>query len=68
LYDYDTIKSNKNVSQVEILDKLNNNFQPQLKEILKELCKKYTDIFGIESESISTNHFYKLKKMMNRYT
>jgi len=47
LDDYYIIKSNKNVNQEEILDNLNNNFPPQFKEILKELCTKYTDIFGI---------------------
>jgi len=64
LDDYDIIKSNKNVSKEEILDKLNKNFPPQFKEILNEICTKYTDIFGKESESISTNNFYKQKIRM----
>jgi len=64
LDDYNIVKSNKNVNQEEILDKLNQNVPPQLKEILKELCTKYTDIFGTESESISTNKFYKQKIRM----
>jgi len=57
LDDYDIIKSNKNANQEEILDKLNKNFSPKFKEILKELCTKHTDIFEIESESKSTNNF-----------
>jgi len=61
LDDYDIIKYNKNVSKEEILEKLNKSFRPQFKEILNELCTKYTDIFGKESESISTNNFYKQK-------
>jgi len=61
LDDYDIIKSNKNVNKEEILEKLNKNFPHQFEEILNELCTKYTDIFGNESESISTNNFYKQK-------
>jgi len=57
-------QSNKNENKEEILDKLNKNFPPQFKEILNELCTKYTDIFGKESESISTNNFYKQKIRM----
>jgi len=64
LDDYDIIKYNKNVTKEEILEKLNKNFPPQFKEILNELCTQYTDIFGKESESISTNNFYKQKIRM----
>jgi len=38
--DYNIIKSNKNINQEEILDKLNKNCPPHFKEILKELCTK----------------------------
>jgi len=64
LDDYDIIKSNKNENEDEILDKLNKNFSPQIKEILNELCTKYTDIFERESKSISTNNLYKQKIRM----
>jgi len=60
------IKSNKNKNKREKLNKLNKNFSPQFKEILNKLCTNYTDIFGIESESISTNNFYKQKNKNER--
>jgi len=64
LADYDIIKSNNNINKEEILQILNKNFPHQFKEIFNELCTKYTDIFGKESKSISTNNFYKQKIRM----
>jgi len=37
------------------------NFPSQFKSQLSSLCTKYSDIFGLETEPITTNNFYKQK-------
>ena len=59
LSDYDQVKYLSDDRQINIMKKLTQNFPPLFKPILKDLCTKYTDIFGLETESITTNNFYK---------
>jgi len=43
------------------MSQLTKNFPPQFKSTLTDLCTKYSDVFGLETESITTNNFYKQK-------
>jgi len=36
-------------------------FPEQFQDKLTDLCTKYSDIFGLETEAISSNNFYKQK-------
>jgi len=60
LSDYDIIDLSKlNSKKPEILKRLSKNFPKDHKHQLTQLCTEFSDIFGIESEAISTNNFYK---------
>jgi len=62
LSDYDIIELPKSSSkQSEIVKRLSKNFPEDQKDQLTQLCTEFSDIFGIESEAISTNNFYKQK-------
>lgn len=57
-YNIYNIKSHENTS-TEILDRLYKNFPAFVKDKLMDLCSEFTDIFGLETQKISTNNFYK---------
>lgn len=42
-----------------VLSQLKKNFPKLFKLQLETLCRKYTDIFALESEPILVNNFYK---------
>jgi len=50
LDDNDIVKTNKDKFKTDILSKLNKNLLSHFKTILNELCTKYMNIFGIETE------------------
>ena len=41
------------------------NFPEQFKPTLTKICKEYSDIFGLETETISTNNFCERKLRLN---
>jgi len=61
LSNYDISKINNETRTNDVMSKLSKNFPKLFNKQLKELCCKYTDIFGLDTESITTNNFYKQK-------
>jgi len=59
LKDYDIHNTDTGNRSEQILSKLKKNFPDQFKNQLTELCTQYSDVFGLETEPISTNNFYK---------
>jgi len=59
LTDYDIHNSNLENRSEQVISKLRKNFPEQFKNQLTELCTRYSDVFGLETEPISTNNFYK---------
>ena len=62
--EYDIIEGNFTNDQsrkTEVLKILQKHFPTQFKNTLFNLCSDYSDIFGLETETISTNNFYKQK-------
>jgi len=59
--DYNVIQNTSSNREQNIIEELKKNFPIQFKQQLTELCGKYTDVFGLETESITTNNFYKQK-------
>jgi Retroviral aspartyl protease./Reverse transcriptase (RNA-dependent DNA polymerase)./Integrase core domain. len=49
----------------EILKHLTPNFPNFAKDRLTDICSKYTDIFALENEPISTNNFYQQRITVN---
>ena len=66
LCDYDIIDLSKfNSRETEILQRLSKNFPERHKEKLTNLCKEFSDIFGLESEKLTTNNFYRQKLQLS---
>jgi len=61
LSNYDVVQSSKENREKSLLSQLSKNFPPQFRTQLSTLCTQYSDVFGLETESLSTNHFYKKK-------
>ena len=61
LANYDISEINNETRTNNVMSKLTKNFPKLFHKELKELCCKYTDIFGLDTESITTNNFYKQK-------
>ena len=63
LSDYDIIRTTEDAGNrfERVIDKLKKNFPDQFKDTLTTLCTEYSDIFAIETESVTTNNFYKQK-------
>ena len=59
LSDYNIHNTNPKNRSEKVLSKLKKNFPEQFKKQLTELCTEYSDVFGLETEPISTNNFYK---------
>jgi len=57
----DVVKTNLENREKSVLSQLSKNFPPQFKSQLSSLCTQYNDIFGLETEPISTNNFNKQK-------
>jgi len=69
LSNYEVVNTNQENREKSVLSQLSKNFPAQFNSQLSSLCTKYSDIFGLENEPISTNNFYKQKlrkKMMNQ--
>jgi len=64
LFNYEVVKTNLENREKSILSQLLKNFPPQFKSKLSSLCSQYNDIFGLETEPISTNNFYKQKLIL----
>jgi len=65
--DYNVIQNISSNREQNIIEELKKNFPIQFKQQLTELCGKYTDVFGLETESITTNNFYKQKLRLNQF-
>lgn len=66
LNDYEMIHMAKNdKNNKEKLKKLSKNFPSFVKDNLNSLCSEFIDIFGLETEKISVNNFYKQKLKLN---
>lgn len=61
LSNYDVVHTNQINRTKRVLNELEKNFPPQFKNQLTELCTEYSDVFGLETEAITTNNFYKQK-------
>jgi len=61
LSNYEVVKTNLENREESVLSQLSKNFPPQFKSQLSSLCTQYSDIFGLDTEPISTNNFYKQK-------
>lgn len=63
LNDYEIITNNHNEKQrkSKILQILKSNFPNRFKNTLIDLCSEFSDIFGLETETITANNFYKQK-------
>jgi len=61
LLNYDVVKTYLENREKSLLSQLSKNFPPQFKSQLSSLCTQYNDIFGLETEPIGTNNFYKQK-------
>jgi len=59
LSNYDVVNTNPDNRKKSVLSQLSKNFPTQFKSQLSSLCTQYSDIFGLETESITTNNFYK---------
>jgi len=59
LSNYEIVKTDLEARQKIVLSQLAKNFPPQFNEQLTALCTQYSDVFGLETESITTNNFYK---------
>lgn len=61
--DYEIIpnKSYEHKRNTKILEILRKNFPKQFENTLTNLCTKFSDVFGLESEVITTNNFYEQK-------
>jgi len=57
----DSSSNCKFLNSFDVLSQLAKNFPPQFNEQLTALCTQYSDVFGLETESITTNNFYKQK-------
>jgi len=57
--DYNVIQNTSSNREQSIIEELKKKFPIQFKQQLTELCGKFTDVFGLETESIATNNFYK---------
>ena len=72
LEDYDVLSSKYDTQFTErkkqIQEKLSKNVPNQFKTELTTLCSNYADIFGLETETISTNNFYKQQLRLNDNT
>jgi len=58
LKDYDIHNTNPKNRREQVVSKLTfkkKNFPEQFKSQLTELCTKYSDVFGLEAEPISTD-------------
>jgi len=60
LSNYEIVKTDLEDRQKIVLSQLAKDFPPQFNEQLA-LCTQYSDIFGLETESITPNNFYKQK-------
>ena len=47
--------------QTKVMDILKKNFPEQFQPTLTQIWKEYSDISGLETETISTNNFYEQK-------
>jgi len=61
LSNYDVVQSSKENREKSLLSQLSKNFPPQFRTQLSTLCAQYSDVFALETESLSTNNFYKQK-------
>lgn len=63
LKNYDLIEQKylQNDRKEEILSRLEKNCPKEFKDQLHKLCSDYTDVFGLETEPITANNFYKQK-------
>lgn len=61
LADYDMVKSTdtQDGRREKILSRLEKNFPEQFKERLYGLCFDYSDVFGLETEPVTANNFYR---------
>jgi len=58
LSNYDVVQSSKENREKSVLSQVSKNFPPQFRTQLSTLCTQYSDVFGLETESLSTNNFY----------
>lgn len=66
LNDYNIVQMGTNVNnKKEKLRKLAKNFPPFVSNELNTLCSEFIDIFGLETEKVSVNNFYKQKLKLN---
>ena len=62
--DYEIIIQNSNKREEKdskVISLLKKNFAEHFKTTLTKLCTEFSDIFGLETEAISTNNFYEQK-------
>ena len=70
LSDYDIIWTTEESGNrfERVIDKLKKNFPDQFKDTLTTLCTEYSDIFALETETVTTNNFYKQKLRLSDRT
>jgi len=59
--DHNVIQNTSSSREQNIIEELKKKISVQFEQQLTELCGKYTDVFSLETESITTNNFYKQK-------
>jgi len=57
LSSYEAVQTNKENIEKSVLSQLSKNFPPQFRTKISTLCTQYSDILGLETESLSTNNF-----------
>lgn len=58
---YEAVETNPEQREKTVLTTLSTNFPSQFHSQLMKLCKNYSDVFGLGTELITTNNFYKHK-------